>query len=121
MNSGASMPARRRCPRSSSAIVRHSGYMSVFVSTHATFGHTAIAWRRNSSSGAVYSWEASDTSSTASAAGSVAAVAAACTELSPPTPGVSTSTSPPASTARGSPISSWFSRSRLPGLPCSVA
>src|ERR687893_760785 len=73
-----------KCARSSSAIRRHSGYRSVLVSTHATLGHTLAAWRRNSSSGAVYSWEASDTNSTASAEGSMAIVAAPCTEFSPP-------------------------------------
>ena len=48
---------------------RHSGYRSVLVSTQATFGQTDAACARNSSSGAVYSWAASETSSTASARG----------------------------------------------------
>jgi hypothetical protein len=46
------------------------------VSTQATVGHTDAACRRNSISGAVYSWEASETSSTASADGNAAIVAA---------------------------------------------
>ena len=75
------------------------------MSTQPTFGHSFMAAPRNSSSGPVYSWAASETSSTASALGSADMVAAPCAEPSPPTPGVSTRTSPPASSLRGSPTS----------------
>ena len=75
------------------------------MSTQPTFGHSFMAAARNSSSGPVYSCAASETSSTASALGSADMVAAPCAEPSPPTPGVSTSTSPPASSLRGSPTS----------------
>ncbi|OLT02594.1 hypothetical protein BJF90_29060 [Pseudonocardia sp. CNS-004] len=75
------------------------------MSTHATLGHSFIAASRNSSSGAVYSWAASETSSTASALGRADIVAAPWDEPRPPTPGVSTSTSPPDSSLRGNPTS----------------
>ena len=68
-----------------------------------TVGHMATAVRRNSSSDAVSSWEASVTNSTASAEGSTLTVTALWVEASPPTPGVSTSTSPVASSWRGRP------------------
>ena len=57
------------------------------MSTQPTFGHSFMAAPRNSSSGPVYSWAASETSSTASALGSADMVAAPCAEPSPPTPG----------------------------------
>ena len=50
-SSSAATPARVRWLRSRSAMRRHSGYRSVLVSTHATFGHSEIAWVRNAQLG----------------------------------------------------------------------
>ena len=89
------------------------------MSTHATFGHMRTAAARKSSSGRVYSCAAAETMMTASAAASAAVVAAPCAEPRPPTPGVSTSTRPPASRVRGMPTSAWRRPDRLPGFPAS--
>ena len=56
---------------------------------------------RNSTSGPVNSWLASDTNTTASAIGSAPIVAALWAEPRPPTPGVSTMTRPSVSSLRG--------------------
>ena len=89
------------------------------MSTHATFGHMRTAAARKSSSGRVYSCAAAETMMTASAAASAAVVAAPCADPRPPTPGVSTSTRPPASRVRGMPTSAWRRPDRLPGFPAS--
>src|SRR5919199_558988 len=109
-NSGASMPRRARWPRSSSATSRQCGQASVLVSTQTTVGHSAAACSRKAISGAVNSWLASDTTRTASAVGSRSTVRSARCAPTPPTPAVSTSSSP-SSSCRGSSTSACTSRS----------
>ena len=87
------------------------------ASTAATLGEMRIACLRNCTSGSVYSCEASDTSSTAWADDSAESVASAFDESSPPTPGESTSLSPPLRISRGSSTSAETMRRSLPGLP----
>ena len=112
-------PTSSRWPRSISSTCRHCGYRSVLASTAATFGEMRMACLRNCTSGSVYSCEASETSSTACAVDSADRVARALDESNPPTPGESTSFSPPLRISRGS-ITSAESRFRsLEGLPCS--
>ena len=90
------------------------------MSTHTTLGHMRRAVWRNSSSGPVNSWLASDTNTTASAMGSAPMVAAPWAEPSPPTPGVSTITRPSASSLRGSDTSTELTRRSPEGSDASV-
>ena len=89
--------------------------------TPTTFGQVRMAVARNSSSGPLYSWEASDTKRTASAIGSAPRVITAWAPANPPTPGVSTSTRPPWSRGAGRPISTDRTCLMFSGLAASVA
>src|SRR5258705_7189206 len=88
--------------------------------TQPTFGQSERAVDRNSSSGPEYSCDASLTNSTASAIGSAPIVIVECVDPKPPTPGVSTSTSPPASNGDGTPTSTDSMRRTFSGFAASV-
>ncbi len=74
---GPGTPAPASQPSFSAWIRRHSGTTSTLLMTATTSGHTFRAAARKSSSGRVYSWEASETKTTASAMASVVMVAEA--------------------------------------------
>ncbi len=90
------------------------------MSASITVGHRAMAWRRNSISGAVSSDPASETSISPSEKGRKAMVAAAWPPPRPPMPGVSTSITPSASRRLGTEMSTRSTPLWLPSLPCSV-
>ena len=81
--------------------------------------HRCRACWRNSSSGAVSSWDESVTNSMPSAWSSAPRVMMPCAESSPPTPGVSIRQSPARRKRRGSRTSTERSPRTLPGLPVS--
>ncbi len=83
-------------------------------------GHSSLTVRRNRTSAAVSSCEASETKTTAWAWGRDPTVTELCTDPRPPTPGVSTRVSPEASSGRSSPTVTDRSRRWFPGFPLSV-
>ncbi len=85
-----------------------------------TVGHRSLARRKNSTSGALSSAEASLTKINPSANGRKLSVAAACPAPSPPIPGVSTITRPCLSNGLGTTMSTRSTRLWLPGLPASL-
>ena len=97
--------------------VNPASVRSYGTSAETTFGEMRMACLNSCTSGSVYSCDASDTSSTACAVDSADSVVSALNDSRPPTPGASTSLSPPRSSSRGSSTSAAAMPRELPGFP----
>ncbi len=115
-NTFALTPARASWAWLASSTRRHCGQMSVLVSTTVTFGQDVMTCLSSSSSVEVSSLVASDTSSTASAWSRAVNVLVVWAERRSPTPGVSISTRPEVSSARGMPTSARTTSPECPAL-----